>query len=69
MKTVELTSCINSVEARLLQGNLANEDIESFISNENFNSLYPNVFGTQIRIFVLEKDLTKATKIVNSVRK
>ena len=39
MKTVILTSCNNSVEATLIQGNLANEGIESFLSNENYTAL------------------------------
>ena len=43
MKTVILTSCNNSFEAKIIQGNLANEGIESMISNENYTSLYPNM--------------------------
>ncbi len=71
MKTVKLTTCTNSIEAQLLQGFLANEGIESFTTNENFNSLYPNnigVFGNEIQIFVLEKDIDQATEIMNSIQ-
>lgn len=69
MKTVILTSCNNSVEAKLIQGNLANEGIESFTSNENFTSLYPNMngaMGSGIQIFVFEKDAEQALEIINS---
>lgn len=45
MKTVILTSCNNSVEAEFIRGNLANEGIESFVSNENYTSLFPNMNG------------------------
>ena len=67
MKTVILTSCNNSVEATLIQGNLANEGIESFLSNENYTSLYPNMngaMGNGIQVFVNENDVEKALQII-----
>ena len=69
MKTVILTSCNNSVEARLLQGNLANEGIESILSNENYTSLYPNMngaMGSGIQILVDEADAERALKVINA---
>lgn len=69
MKTVILTSCSNSVEAKLIQGNLANEGIDSIISNENFTSLYPNMngaMGSGIQIFVNEEDAERALKLINA---
>ncbi len=69
MKTVILTSCNNSVEAKLIQGNLANEGINSFTSNENFSSLYPNMngaMGSGIQIFVNEADAERALKVINA---
>ena len=69
MKTVILTSCNNSVEAKLIQGNLANEGIESMIFNENYTSLYPNMggaMGSGIQIFVNEEDAERALKVINA---
>lgn len=68
MKTVILTPCNNAVEAKLIQGNLANEGIESFISNENYTSLYPNMngaMGSGIQIMVNEDDAEKALLLIN----
>lgn len=68
MKTVILTSCNNAVEASLIQGNLANEGIQSFISNENYTSLYPNMngaMGSGIQIFVNEEDAERALIVIN----
>lgn len=67
MKTVIITSCNNSVEAKLVQGNLANEGIESMISNENYTSLYPNMngaMGSGIQILVDENDTERALKVI-----
>ncbi|HHT23678.1 MAG TPA: DUF2007 domain-containing protein [Bacteroidales bacterium] len=69
MKTVILTSCNNSVEAKLIQGNLANEGIDSIISNENYTSLYPNMngaMGSGIQILVNEADAERALKVINA---
>ena len=69
MKTVNLISCNNSVEANLIQGNLANEGIESFLANENYTSLYPNMngaMGSGIQILVNEDDADRALKIISS---
>lgn len=69
MKTVILTSCNNSVEAKLIQGNLANEGIDSFLSNENYTSLYPNMngaMGSGIQVFVKEEDAERALKVINA---
>lgn len=68
MKTVILTSCNNSTEAELIRGNLANEGIASFVSNENYTSLYPNMngaMGSGIQIFVNEADAERAMKVIN----
>lgn len=68
MKTVILTSCNNSTGAELIRGNLANEGIASFVSNENYTSLYPNMngaMGSGIQIFVNEADAERAMKVIN----
>ena len=67
MKTVILTTCDNSTEAHLIRGNLASEGIESFLSNENYTSLYPNMsglIGSGIDIMVAEEDLEHALQII-----
>ena len=67
MKTVILTSCNNSFEAKIIQGNLANEGIESMISNENYTSLYPNMngsMGSGIQVFVDEADVEKSMHVI-----
>ncbi len=67
MKTVILTSCNNATEAHLIQGNLANEGIESMISNENYTSLYPNMngaMGSGIQILVNEADAERALAVI-----
>ncbi|MHB9055968.1 MAG: putative signal transducing protein [Paludibacteraceae bacterium] len=69
MKTIILTSCDNVVTANLIKGNLANEGIECFFTNENYTSLYPNMngaMGSGIQIFVNEDDVEHALKVINS---
>jgi hypothetical protein len=69
MKTVILTSCNNSFEAKIIQGNLANEGIESMISNENYTSLYPNMngsMGSGIQVFVDEADVEKSMHVIKA---
>lgn len=70
MATIILTSCNNAFDAELIQGNLANEGIESIISNENYTSLYPNMNGAMcsgIQILIEEKDAERALQIINAM--
>ncbi|MFV0392382.1 MAG: DUF2007 domain-containing protein [Paludibacteraceae bacterium] len=71
MKTIILKSCNNSFEAKLIQGNLANEGIECIISNEHYTSLYPNMngaMGNGIQLLVKEEDAERALKIIHDTR-
>ncbi len=67
MKTVRLTTCIDAMQAHILQGALENEGIVSVLHNENFSSLLPgyaNIMGAGVQIFVMECDYEKALVII-----
>lgn len=69
MKTAILTSCDNVITANLIKGNLANEGIECFFTNENYTSLYPNMngaMGSGIQVLVDEADIERALKVINA---
>jgi hypothetical protein len=67
MAIVRLTTCNNSFEAHLIKDKLQMEDIECFLTNENFSSLLPNfngVLDSGVHVMIDEKDLDKAVKII-----
>ncbi len=67
MKTVRLTTCVDAMQAHILQGALENEGIESVLHNENFSSLLPgftNIMGAGVQIFVMECDYEQALTIL-----
>lgn len=65
-KTVKLTTCYNSFEANVIKVKLESEGINSFLKNENFNTLYGGFSQSPlgIDIMVLEEDLEKATLVL-----
>ena len=66
MKTILLTTLDNNVQASLLQDLLSNEDISSFLKNENLSLVLGNIPNFQIEIYVLEKDYDKATQVLKA---
>ena len=68
MKTISLRTCNTSQEAALIKGNLENEGIPCFLTNENITTLVPHyngIMGAGIQIMIFDKDLEKAITIVN----
>ena len=67
MKTVNLITCGNTMEAHIIKGRLNNEGIECFLTNENFTNLMPmynNMLGSGIQIVINEEDFLKASEII-----
>ena len=67
MSVIRLTTCENAIEANLMKGNLENEGIKSFITNENFSALMPNynnILGAGVQIMIEESDYQKAVEII-----
>lgn len=54
-------------EAHIIKGRLLNEEIDCFLTNENFTNLMPlynNMLGSGIQIIVNEKDIEKAIDLI-----
>lgn len=66
MKTVLLSTLDNNFQANILQDVLRNEGIESFLKNEVLSSVFGNIPGFQIEIYVEEKDYEKAKEILKN---
>lgn len=64
MKTVLLKTCVNAIQAHILQGALANEGIESMLQDENISTVLSNMPGFETRILVFEDDYERALKIL-----
>jgi len=62
MKTVLLTTVINSFRAYLLQDILNQEGILSFLRNETISSVY-NIPGMEMEVMVFEDDYERAREI------
>jgi transposase-like protein len=63
MRIVQLMTCATQFEASLIQGRLENEQIASFLTNQNFSTLMPNyyrILGSGVQVMVFEDDLEKA---------
>jgi rubredoxin len=72
MEIIRLTTFNDSMEAHLFQNLLENEEIESFITNENFNNLLPGhtkLMNSGVQVMIHEKDIEKATKILDQFLK
>ena len=57
METILLSTADNNVQASLLQSALRNEGIESFLKNEHLSTVFGNIPGFQIEIYVFESSL------------
>ena len=54
-------------EAHLIKGRLLNEEIECFLTNQNFTNLMPlynNMLGSGIQVMISEKDIVAAREIL-----
>ncbi len=68
MRTIILTTCNNLFEANLIKGTLENNDIQCFLTNENFSSLMPHyngVMGSGIQIMIDESDFEIAHRLIS----
>ena len=68
MSIIRLTTCNTTIEANMVKHTLENEEIECFLTNNNFTTLMPGyngMLGAGIQIMIEEKDLEKATKLLN----
>ena len=67
METILLSTADNNVQASLLQSALRNEGIESFLKNEHLSTVFGNIPGFQIEIYVFESDYEKAKEVLKNV--
>ena len=66
METILLSTADNNVQASLLQSALRNEGIESFLKNEHLSTVFGNIPGFQIEIYVFESDYDKAKEVLKN---
>ncbi|MCM0720909.1 DUF2007 domain-containing protein [Parabacteroides sp. W1-Q-101] len=66
METILLSTVDNNVQASLLQSALRNEGIESFLRNEHLSTVFGNIPGFQIEIYVFESDYEKAKEVLKN---
>ena len=66
METILLSTADNNVQASLLQSALRNEGIESFLNNEHLSTVFGNIPGFQIEIYVFESDYEKAKEVLKN---
>ena len=66
METILLSTADNYVQASLLQSALRNEGIESFLKNEHLSTVFGNIPGFQIEIYVFESDYEKAKEVLKN---
>jgi len=68
MSIIRLTTCNNIIEANMVKHMLENEEIECFLTNNNFTTLMPGfngILGAGIQIMIEEKDLEKANALLS----
>jgi len=69
MSIIRLTTCYTIIEANMLKSMLVNEEIESFLTNENFTTLMPGyngMLGAGIQVMIEDTDYEKAVKLMQS---
>ena len=66
METILLSTADNNVQASLLQSAFRNEGIESFLKNEHLSTVFGNIPGFQIEIYVFESDYEKAKEVLKN---
>ena len=68
MNTVVLATLPNSIDAHMLKHQLENEDIYSFLVNEQFNDLMPmhnDILGGGVQVVIKKEDLERAREVAN----
>lgn len=66
MEIVRLISCNTAFDANVIKTKLESEEIECFITNENFSTIYPFLTGG-IDIMINEKDLERAKELISDI--
>ena len=69
MKIIRLTTCNSSIEANMIKHLLENEEINCFLTNENFSTIMPHFSGildSGVQIMIDEKDSIKALKLLEA---
>ena len=67
MAIIRLTTCDSIIEAYFLKNSLENENIDCFLTNENFTTLFPiynGMLGAGIQLMIDEKDYDKSAKLI-----
>ncbi len=67
MAIICLKTCNDLFEANLIKTRLIDSDIDCFLTNENFTTLYPGyngMMGAGIQIMIDEKDADKAIELL-----
>ncbi len=67
MKTTTLKTCQTPFEANLIKAKLEAAGIPSFLTNENYSTLYPvmaNLLGSGVRVLVNDEDLENALELL-----
>ena len=66
METILLSTVDNNVQASLLQSALRNEGTDPFLRNEHLSTVFGNIPGFQIEIYVFESDYEKAKEVLKN---
>lgn len=72
MNVIKLTTCDNIIEANMIKHTLENDEIECFLTNNNFTSLMPGfngILGAGIQVMIKENDFEKAAQLLNIEKK
>lgn len=67
MAVIRLMTCNSAFEANLIKTRLIDEDIECFLTNENFTTLLPGtngMLGAGVQVMIDEKDKERANAII-----
>jgi len=68
MAIIRLTTCNSIIEAYFLKNSLENENIDCFLTNENFTTLVPiynGMLGAGIQLMIDEKDYVKSSELIH----
>jgi hypothetical protein len=68
MSIIRLTTCESIIEAGFLKHILENENIECFLTNENFTTLVPiynGIMGAGIQLMIDEKDYERSSELIH----
>jgi hypothetical protein len=71
MAIIRLITCESIIEANFLKNILENENIDCFLTNENFITLLPiyiGMMGAGIQLMIEESDFEKSFELINSTK-